>query len=384
MKKLRKEVSAGLSNLLGPDHPLALEAQPEAAYSLLFNGDLREAHKQYAELFKRQRKVGGDKDPSPYFTLVFRAQAEYLSSDSKAALSTLSQALEGFNRTTGPESNGALVVQLWYAIVDTSVGHTDKSIRTMQRVRDERKKQYGLEDSFGIAAQLFLGDLYRRPGEKEQALTSIKPGLEFRRGFWPISHFLTLDTALVLSIAYRDFGEHDAAIEIIEEIEGHANLGEEENFVRLCQVKHLKSLLLFDRGYLDEPISLLSALLIKTSRESNNRAPQWVRLGLAFMMRYRVKEDDERLASSLFDGIVKARLADEGEPSPPRFPQAAEKALRLVRDGESVEADDLLRRENLRWTHEEDLWMWLGVLPADTGRMKPPKGLNDGADNLSG
>ncbi|KAF4471724.1 hypothetical protein FALBO_1364 [Fusarium albosuccineum] len=318
MDKLRQEVSAGLSKLLDPDHRLVLQARSDAAYSLLFNGN----HPPWVA--KTQAHI----------SRFFRAQAEYLSTDSKAALSTLSQALDGFKRTTGPKSNGALNARLWYAIVDASVGPTDQSIKAMEWVRDERKKQYGLEDSFGIAAELFLGDLYRRFCKKAEALANIKPGLEFRRCFWPISHFLTLDTALVLSIAYRDFGEHDAAIRIIEELEGHANLEDEENFVRLCQVKHLKSLLLFDRGYLDEPISLLNALLIKTSRESNNRALQWVRLDLAYMMRYRGKGVDERLASSLFDGIVMDKSEEHAdEPDPPRFLKAAEEALQLVRGG---------------------------------------------------
>ncbi|KAF4461403.1 hypothetical protein FALBO_11805 [Fusarium albosuccineum] len=122
MDKVRKEVSTSFSNLLDPGHPLALQARSDAAYSLLFNGDHRKALKEYADSFEHSQSAVGNKDPSPYFTLVFRAQAEYLSTDSKAALSTISQELEEFKRTMGPKSNGVLIAKLWYAIVDASDG----------------------------------------------------------------------------------------------------------------------------------------------------------------------------------------------------------------------------------------------------------------------
>ncbi|KAF4472625.1 hypothetical protein FALBO_492 [Fusarium albosuccineum] len=379
MTRVRMEVSAGLCELLGRRHPLALRARSDAAYTFLFNGRLLKARQLYEDVVKDQRKVTDDEDPSPFFTLVYQAQAEYLSTDSEAALSTLTTAVAGFLRTSGPESNGFLVAQLWYAIVDTSVGHMDQGIKLLEYVRDKRKEQYGPEDSFGIATQLFVGDLYRRLGKKEQALTNIEPGLKFRRGFWSISHFMTLDTALVLGIAYRDFGVDEMADKLVEELEKHANLEKEENFVRSCQVKHLRALLLFDGGNIDRAIRLLETLLIETSLENNNRALQWIRLDLAYMLRYRRRDGDEHLASSLFDGIVTDQSDDGDEPDPPQWLRVAEKALRLVRRGKGDAAKNLLLDEKLRWAREEDLWMWLGVPPADTGWMKPPRGLGDDA-----
>ncbi|KAL2681116.1 hypothetical protein Neosp_008719 [[Neocosmospora] mangrovei] len=244
----------------------------------------------------------------------------------------------------------------------------------MEYVREKREERYGPDDSFGMATKIFAGDLYRKLEKKEEALANIEPGLEFRRGFRSKSHFLTIDTALILAATYRDFGMNVRAEKIVDDLELHGELEKKENYFRLCQVRHLRDLLLFKGGDVDQAITLLEALLIEYGHEdSNNRALRWVRLDLAEILRYRSREGDERLASSLFDGIV----TDGGgrEPDPPRWLEIAEAALRLVHDGKLDAAEELLRGEKLRWTREEDLWMCLGMPAADTGWMKPPRGL---------
>jgi tetratricopeptide (TPR) repeat protein len=381
MADVRKNVATGLTQLLGRRNPLTLRALSDAAYTFLFNNELHKARRLYAGVAADQREVVGESDPSPYFTLVYQSQAEHLMLDSSAALSTLTDSLAGFIRTTGPQSNGSLIAQLWYAVANASAGQIEQAIKMMEFVRDKRREQYGPEDSFGIATQIFMGDLYRKLGDEEKALENIEPALRFRRGFWPISHFMTLDTALILAITYRDFGNDDEAAEIIQELEEHARLDCDQNFVRACQVKHLRALLLFEDGNLNQPIRLLETLLIETNEAHNNRALQWVRLDLAYMLRYRGGEGDEGLASSLFHGIVTDQTHDpDDEPDPPRWLEAAEGALKLLRLGNTQGAKDLLEKEKLHWAREETLWMWLGVPAADTGWMRLPKGLGD--DNM--
>ncbi|CCT73958.1 uncharacterized protein FFUJ_09206 [Fusarium fujikuroi IMI 58289] len=381
MAEVRRKVAAGLKDLLGPRHPLALQASADAAYTFLFNNELREAQRLFAELASVQREVGGPDDASSYFTLVFKAQAEYLMLDSLKALNTLTDSLEGFFRTLGPGSNGYLIAQLWYAVANASAGHIEQGIKLLESVRDKRKEQYGPKDSFGITTQIFLGDLYRKLGSDEGALQNILPALSFRRSFWQLSHFLTLDTALVLAITYRDFGRQDESAEIIEELETNGGLDREQNIIRACQVKHMRALWLFEDGQLDKSIGILELLLIEIDEKHNNRALQWVRLDLAYMLRYRGRDGDENNASSLFDGIVTDDANDpDDEPDPPRWLDIAERALKLLRKGNTDGANDLLGREKLRWAREETLWMWLGMPAADTGWMRLPKGLGD--DNM--
>ncbi|KAF5644071.1 hypothetical protein F52700_2639 [Fusarium sp. NRRL 52700] len=381
MTEVRRKVADGLKDLLGPRHPLALQAASDAAYTFLFNKELPKAQRLYTELAHAQRAVGGPDDARSYFSLVFKAQAEYFMLDSPKALNTLTDSLEGFFRILGPESNGYLIAQLWYAVTNASAGHIEQSIKLLESVRDKRKEQFGPEDSFGVATQIFLGDLYRKLGSEEGALQNVEPALSFRRSFWHISHFLTLDTALVLAITYRDFGREDESAEIIEELESNGGLDREQNIIRACQVKHIRSLLLFEDGQLDKSIGILDSLLIDIDEKYNNRALQWVRLDLAYMLRYRGRDGDEGTADSLFDGIVTDETNDpDDEPDPPRWLEIAERALKLLRKGNIDGANDLLGREKLRWAREETLWMWLGMPAADTGWMRPPKGLGD--DNM--
>lgn len=386
MADVRQDVATGLSELLGRRHPLALQGASDATYTFLFNGQLQKAQRLYAEVAKDQRKVVDEDNPSPFFTEVFQAQAEYLMMKYSTALSTLTDAMAGFIRTTGPQSNGYLIGQLWYAVAHASAGHMEQAIKMLEFVRDKRKEQYGPDDSFGIATQVFAGDLYRKLKVKEKALDNIKPALDFRRGFWPISHFLTLDTALVLAITYRDFWKDDKAAELIGELERDAKLDQEQNFVRACQVKHIRALLLFEDGSIDQSIRMLEAFLIEIGSERNNRAVYWIRLDLATMLRYRAGKGDDTLASSLFDGIVTDQTDDpEDEPDPPRWLEIAEDALKLLRFDRVTEAKKTLEEENLRWAREETLWMWLGVPAADTGWMRLPQGLgSDGPPHSFG
>ncbi|KAF5557571.1 hypothetical protein FPHYL_7658 [Fusarium phyllophilum] len=354
MAEVRRRVAAGLKDLLGPRHPLAL---PNA-----------------------QREVGDPDDASSYFTLVFKAQAEYVMLDWPKALNTLTDSLEGFLRISGPENNGYLIAQLWYAVANASAGHIEQSFKLVESVRDKRKEQYGPKDSFGVTTQI-LGDLYRKLGSDEGALQNIQPALGFRRSFWQLSHFLTLDRALVLAITYRDFGREDESAEIIEELENNGGLDREQKIIRACQVKHMRALWLFEDGQLDKSTGILEPLFIEIDEKHGNRALQWVRLNLARMLRYRGRDGDKGTADSLFDGIVTDEANDpDDEPDPPRWLDIAERALKLLRKWNTDGANDLLGREKLCWAREETLWMWLGMPAADTGWMRLPKGLGD--DNM--
>jgi hypothetical protein len=78
----------------------------------------------------------------------------------------------------------------------------------------------------------------------------------------------------------------------------------------------------------------------------------------------------------LFDDLVEAIDIDSSssweEPLAPVELMIAEKALRLIRQIKPKEAQDLLKKNGLRWVREEDFWMLSGAPAADTGWMKGP------------
>ena len=68
------------------------------------------------------------------------------------------------------------------------------------------------------------------------------------------------------------------------------------------------------------------------------------------MLRYRGRDGDEGTAASLFDGVVTDEASDpDDEPNPPRWLEIAERALQLLRKGNTEGANDLLGSENLLW-----------------------------------
>lgn len=103
--------------------------------------------------------------------------------DPTTALNTLELSVEGFIRTTGPQSNGHLIEQLWTAAASAVLGNMKRAIEMLEYVRDKREEQYGPDDSFGIAVQIFAGDLYRKVNVPGKALENIEPALSSRRAF---------------------------------------------------------------------------------------------------------------------------------------------------------------------------------------------------------
>ncbi|KAJ6447172.1 lipase 2 [Purpureocillium lavendulum] len=388
MGQVRAQVAEGLIHLLGPRHPLTLQARSDAAYAPLFGGEVRKAHQLYVDIAEDMRAVNPEvEEPNLFWTLLFQGQAEYLMNDIAKALETLACVKAGFLRTLGPESNGFLAAQLRYAQVDASKGNTTRSIETLEEVRQIRERQYGTDDSFAVTTRLYIGDLYRIKRDS-RSLANLERGVDFRRQFMPISHLVTLDPAIILAIAYRDFEMNYAAEDLVEELETHGMLEGQDRFVRYCQVKHLRALLLFDGGETDRAIDLLQGLLIQTDREQNNRALLWVRQDLARMLRYRGRDGDQQAATVVFNGLVCQKSSGDDawgdEPDSPRLLHFAEKAVGLVRERKVAEAERLLETEGLQWVREADLWLNMGIPGADTTQMQPPRELGNGDDSGAG
>lgn len=381
MGKIRDEVAEGLTNLLGRRHQLSLKARSDAAYAPLFKGEIRKAHQIYVEVAEDQHQV--DPEGEQFFiTLVYQGRAEYMMNSTSKALDTISNAMDGLLRTKGPKSTGYLMALIWYAQVSASpTTGVRPSIKALEGVCHTHEEEYGPDDAYIMTVCIFIGNLYRICGDHDKALSNIKRSVEFRRQFIPTSDLGTVDPSIFLAIAYRDAGLYEEADKVVEELETKGMLEDEDRFLRLCQVKHLRSLLLFDGGETDCAISLLQGLLIDTDREEINRALTWARVDLASMLRYRDGEGDDQAASSLFDDVVesKGEHSPGDEPNPPRVLRLAEEALRLVRSGRFDEAEELLRAEDLRWVRERDLWLNPGMPGADTTWMKPPVGLGSGA-----
>lgn len=363
MEEVCGQVVNELQSALGPKDPLTLQARFNAAYPRLFKGQIGEAHKTYSDVAKLYGQVDPEMEQR-FSSLFYQGRAEYMMNRRSEALGTISIAMYGFLSKQGPKCTGYLMCWIWHAYIRAVPGDIKSSIDNLESVCNIYEDQYGPGDTFEISVRLLLGNLYRILGDHDKAIYHTERGLQFRRQFLPISDLGAVDPAISLAIAYRDAGRAEKADDVLSELERHGKLEDKSRLRRLCQVKYLRSLLLFDRGDTVGAIQLLQTLL--TDCEPN-RELMLARVDLASMLRL---NGDHQAASSIFDNLLERRGDTGNRRDRPRELTKAEEALGRIREGNFDAAENLLRAEGLRWVEEKDLWMTPGTPGADTTVMK--------------
>lgn len=197
-----------------------------------------------------------------------------------------------------------------------------------------------------------------------------------------MTHQLVIDATIALAITYGDFDLQDEAWALIDELEKSGRLEDGDKFYELCQIRHLKALLLFRQGSVGGAIEVLQKLVNDAKPDQEIQLLHWVRLDLADMLRHRDTLGDKDNARKLFDGVIVAKTSKgdveaESQTSAdhrdvPAPPALAEEALRLARSGKVVEAQEFLDKKQFRWSCESSLWRVAGMPAADTMSMKPP------------
>lgn len=374
---IRERTAKHLLGLLGPRHPLTLRARADMAFSYLSEGRMEEARKIYTDVEEIQREVIGDQAKEYYVTMVYKGETEYYMTDFQVSTETMATASRGFLKVAGPESFEYLAAKMWYAYPLIQIGELQLALDQLEPVFRKRREKYGPGDSVAVMVQVMLGDVKRKLSRPQDSIADLKEALATRQITYPLSHHLSIDVAIELVIALRDFGRNDEAkveLNLIFE-----NGEPKKLFQRYCQVIHLRGLLQFDDNKRDLAITELQSLLIQADRDKYNRAILWAVLDLADMLRRRDKEGDKEQASANFDNILVdlSQSCEQGfcavdEPDPPRLLQLAEKALQLVRARKFKESTELLTRENISWFRQDDFWLWMGSPAADTGWMKAP------------
>lgn len=375
---LRKQVAAGLVELRGREDRLSLKAQSQEAAVYLWQGEMRGARDRFVELSKIQQRVLGEDKPDMWESLAHTGRAEYYMNDYDNAFATFTRAAAGLRQTLGEKSAFYLSTLVSKAQVLVMEREFQEGTSQLQSVYDKREAEFGSEDGFSIYVQGFLGEAYRKEGRSALALQHLEENYQYRQNQSSYSNdYFVVDAAIGLLIAYRDFGMHDKASSLAQEVgKDVAAL-----FERRCQLVHLNGLLGVDRGHIRESIKMLREFVVQTRREDYNRGFLWLLLDLATLLR---RDDKHNEASSLFDNLVVVKEASthasaaaaaelDDEPSPPKLLELAERALTLIKNAKPVLANELLEGNNLVWVRERDTWYWEAASPADTATMKGPR-----------
>jgi tetratricopeptide (TPR) repeat protein len=357
-----EEAAAELLKLLGPNHPFVLRAKSSVAYARFHAGRMRTGYRIYKEVLEAQRRVVGEDHVRYIEALHYVGEGEYYMADFVAATETFIKSSAGYLRKSGPESWTYLATQCWLASSLAYLNQLDLSLKILESAFGKRRDQFGPWDGFATIIQVGMADVQRALGRREEAIANFKEALESRRGSYSTSDTSRLDVEIVLARTYQEAGMSQNATAAIKELEQCGSL--RAHFERVCQVAHIKGLLLASDGCMNEGINCFLEILIQAEEDQNNRALLWIRLDLARLLRQRHDVGDGDLASSIFDNIVKDVSGDfepgfPDEPDPPRLLAVAEKALKLVRDQRYDEAQRVLVSEKVDWRRPSDFWLYV-------------------------
>jgi tetratricopeptide (TPR) repeat protein len=357
-----EETAAKLLKLFGPTHPFVLRARWTVAYARLITGRMRAALRIYSEMLEIRRQLFGEDDVRSIEALHYVGESEYYMTHFTVANETFQCTVKGFLVKSGPDSWSYLAAQRWLASSWAYLNKLEDSLLILEKIFCKRRNEVGTTDELALQFQIGMADVQRALGRTDDAICNLEEALETRRGSYSTSDTSRLDVEILLARTYQEAGQIQNATAAIQKLEKNETLP--AHFERLCQVTHIKGLILASDKYMDNAINCLLDILIQAEDDQNNRALLWIRLDLAALLRERNDDGDSDLASSIFGSLVKDVSGDfepgfPEEPDPPRLLEAAEKALKFVQAQKYNDAQAVLDSENLDWRRPSDFWLWV-------------------------
>jgi hypothetical protein len=373
--EVKRTVARGLIDLLGEQHPLALMA--ESAFALEYLGQRRftEAEVTFRRLAQIQREVLGIDRPDCFQSLQRQGMAELWMTKFADADLCLTESLSGFINTVGVTSFLYLMSRLTLGQVLEYQGEVRRASLDYEHIWRYRTSIFGPDNPMAVWARCAMVSTYRKLGRFEEAEKAVLEVIDSRTRTIGLKLSPTIDAIIQRIVLYLDMERYDEALELIDFLLDGGLV--DEWFERMVQVNHVRALLELFTGNIEVAIEILQSLVdqgIEIGVKGRVRSLLWVRLDLAIILR-RTGRGDE--APMLFDELVASVDSDSSssweEPQSPGELAIAEKALILVREMKSYDADLLLKENGLKWLRDEDFWILNGDPAADTARMKNPE-----------
>lgn len=364
---------AGLLEIYGSESPLVLRFTAEVIREYFWQKRFPQALSESTALAAVQRRVVGENKPDLYFT-EWLVGAAYLSlSDFDQMKDVYAEAMAGLEKLVGSSANLYLYVQLYEGHRLERNKQNGQARELYEDVIKKLQPIVGERHPFLTMAQTAAGSVLRKMRSFDKAEANLIEAFGGRNKIYSLGNNVLIDTALQLALSYRDMGNRTKCLETLKAVEGSSVY--DNDFERLCSMKHIRALSDFDHGEYDEPKTSLLHLIDEatgTNRHKNNRELLWVRLTLATMMRLRGEADD---ALMLFSELVEPdNDALKDEPEPPAQLRIAEEALVFVREAKLAQARDLLQSNGLRWVRKRDFDILAQGGPVvDTAEIAPIK-----------
>jgi MalT-like TPR region len=370
----KEKVVAGFTTLLGPESPVTLRYRAALLQEYFWQKRFSEVLPQLLEVDRAQRLLGSAGEADLDTTLWLLGLAYHCLTRLEEALKVFTEAADGFLRRSGKYDRHYLLVGLYK-------GHTLEQLLRYHEARalyEDVEKTLtpivGSDNGFTLMSQTAIGAVERKQRLYEQAKKNLLEGWGGRKKIFSINVNVCLDAAVQLALLYRDNQEGEFCLQLLDDVSESTVY--QEDFERHCQTEHIRALVAFDNGDFEKPLLGLLQLLHKASggnRDRANRELMWVRETAAEVMRYLGQIDE---ALMLFSNLVESAEEGQGglsdEPEPPSQLRLAEKAVHLVRQARTAEANELLRHNGLRWIREADFYiLGEGGPIADTAVISP-------------
>ncbi|KAK5082747.1 hypothetical protein LTR05_006627 [Lithohypha guttulata] len=373
--KQKQIVFNGLSALLPEKDPFLLQAKASLLQEYFWQKRYSEALHKLRRLYELQKEVDGISPDARFVTAWMIAAALIALGQYTEAETIISETLEQVRELYTEKYRFFNTLLLLDGTRLERVNDLVKAAATYSAALETMTEISGPDNTFVYVVRTALGAVQRKQGDYVLAEENLLKGWGGRQITSNISVNACLDAALQLAALYRDKGDTAECLKLLDSV--HRSTVFEDDFERNCQLVHIRNVARFEEGeYATAKHSLIELVNSATGkdRERNNRELLWVRIDLADVMRQHGDEAGEALMlfSELVIPITPTEIQDE--PEMPAQLEIAERALRLVRNAQFAESEDLLQREGLRWLRPADFYFLIQGGPAlDTSVIAPVK-----------
>ena len=208
----------------------------------------------------------------------------------------------------------------------------------------------GPDDPSTLMTQSAMASTYRKLGRLSDAEHHYIVCFAGRQRAMSLDNYLCVDLAISLAYVYYELHRKEEAAALLEICLPLETLKRSAYFERVCQIKHLQAIMLYD----DDPMAAENLLhdlmdVSKNQLPPVNREMVWVRITLASWLRHRGKANEALLLFQ--DLFISAFSPYEKIPANEQL-KIVEEAVSLVKAGFAREARQLLGKNNLQWIRD--------------------------------
>ncbi|CAG8909607.1 unnamed protein product [Penicillium egyptiacum] len=349
----------------------SLESLPRMVFlTLLRQGTLvRGLHEQaaqsHAEIRRQRIRILGPTHREVYMSMSYECLSNFHTLNFPEAQRLGEEASRGLLATGVPTTRLFLHNQLY-------LGYALEGQHKIQEAQVLYESAYatwmelnGPDDPSTLMTQSAMASTYRKLGRLTDAEHHYILCFAGRQRAMSLDNYLCVDLAISLAYVYHELHRNEEAGALLEICLPLEALKRSANFERVCQIKHLQALMLYD----EDPAAAENLLydLINASRGNRppvNRELVWVRVTLARWLRNR---GDTREALLLFQDLVEPVSPSYGTPLADEQCKLSEEGVNLIKAGLAIKARHLLESNGLRWVRNYYFDIVHGAPLTDTG-----------------